>query len=1200
MRIVRGFQQGRLAGLLLSLLATSLIAFGQSQTGQISGSVTDPTGAAIAGARVHLIQDLSKNTREFVSETNGDFVFPNVLPGSYTVTVEHSGFKTYQQNNIVVSAAERVDLRQIMLRIGDITSTVEVASEAARVQTASSERAGLVTPIQVETMPNRGRDYLGLLRSLPGVLDTADRNAPGDSGAPQVNGGQAGQFLVTLDGVPNQDVGNTPGSGFITPNVDAIGEVKVQLSGSQAEFGARSGGQMTVSIKNGSKEFHGSGYYFWRHEMFNANSWNNDRNGIAKPPYRFKNPGGTIGGPVLIPGTKFNKDRNKLFFFFAYDQLMRTNSQVTTLTFPTQAERNGDFSQSFDSVTNRVITLKDPTTGNAIAGNQLPKNLWSPAGQALLNLFPLPNTTDPSGRHGYNTRYVLPSSLPNNNQIGRVDWNVGPKTLAYGRYIRDFKGQSGPCVIYLVCNTSGFGSATRWPMLDGDYNIYSNGVVGTVVHTFSPNLVNEFSYGINFIDQSVGINASQLAAFTREKTGLTQSVLPQFYPTANPMNLVPDVQFAAANGGATIGNAGQVGFEQRFPFYGEEKVQTVTDNVSYIRGTHNTKFGFYLERTHRFTRRGATPGAGLGMFNGVFNFGSDPFNGSDTGWGYANALAGVVTQYQESNRSGVGNATYNRFEWFGQDNWKVSRRLTIDAGLRFTLAQPANSNDQPLALFIPENYKASANPRLILPACKTGATCPSGANRVALDPVTGQLLPQALIGALSNSAGTPYQAASLFNGSYFNRPPIGVSPRVGFAWDVLGNGKLAVRGGFDILYDSSTANVDNVLSLTDNAPATLIQTLNYTTLADLKNAPNYYRVANMAAGQKNFVLPSTMDWYLGVQRDMGAGVVLDVAYVANTTRHRPITYDLNAIAPGTTWSGSSFFGFTPWTVDSTNGQPLPTNFLRPYQGYGTITYYAWAGGSNYNALQVNANRRFGRGLTFNGSYTFSRTLTYGRTPFYDDRLTYSPGTTVKQILTVNWLYSIPNGSYLVKNAVGRVLLDGWQLSGFASARSGSSASVGYTVTGLPAGLNLSGSPTTGIARIQVVDPGNVFTAPKNSLDSGLNPAAFAVPAQGARGLGNAPPVLFWGPGSWNLDMSVFKTFRLSHDKPRTLEFRLETYNTFNHPNYGNPNTTFQTAWNNGNFGPNANVYFGSFDSSSGNVAISNTARVAVLATKIRF
>lgn len=1190
--------------LFLLLLASSSVAFGQSQTGQVSGVVVDQTGGVIAGATVQLIHDLTKNTREFATEVNGAFVFPNLIPGEYSIKIQVSGFKTFGQSKIVVSQSERVDLHRIVLEVGGITDIVEVAADAARVQTASSERAGLISPTMVETLPNRGRDYLGLLRSLPGVFDNSARNAPGDTGAPQVNGGAAGQFLVTLDGVPNQDVGCTNCAGFITPSVDAIGEVKVMLSGSQAEYGARSGGQMSVAIKNGTSSFHGSGYYFWRHEQFNANDFNNNLHNVSKPKYRYANPGYTIGGPIIIPGTGFNKNRDKLFFFFSHDILRRSSSTVSQLTFPTAAERNGDFSQSYDGTTNKVITLKDPTTGATIADGHLPSSLQSAAGLKLLNLFPSPNTTDPSGRHGYNAQYVLPVDNPSNNEILRVDWNVAKKTIAYVRFIRDFKGTEGNCPIYLVCFDSGFGAGTKWPRLDGGYNVTSNGVVGTVVHTFAPKLVNEFSYGINSHDQIASYNADQLKAFTRSATGITQSLLPAFF-RANALDVVPNLRFGQSNGGGNIPNAAALAFDNRFPFHGTEKVQTIWDNLSYVKGVHNLKFGIYMEHTARFTTRGAGSGGagvGLGVFNGAFDFGSDPFNGYDTGWGFANALAGVVKQYEESNRQGVGNSVYNRYEWFAQDNWKVSRRLTVDIGMRFTISQPANSVDQPLALFMPSTYSASANPALIMPACKTGTTCPSGANRIAKDPTTGQLLPQTLIGALSNASGKPYQAGQIFQGSYYNTPPIGVSPRFGFAWDVLGNGKLAVRGGFDILYDTSSGSVDDVLTLTDVPPATLTSTLNYTTLAGMQTAPNYYRVSNFTAGMQDFKIPSTYDWHFGVQRDMGFGIVLDMSYIGNTTRHQATTIDLNAVAPGTTWSGSTFTDYRdykPAVLDSTNNQPLPPNFLRPYKGYGTINYRQWNGNSNYNAMQMSLTRRFGARLTFGGNWTWSRTLTYSKIPFYPDKLSYSPGNTRTHNMNVNWNYRIPNGSRFMENAATKMALNGWQFAGIFTAYSGSSNAVSYSVTGVPSGFNFSGSPTTGLSRIDVVSS-SVFTTPKDSTDSGLNPAAFAIPALSKAGLGNAPPVLFWGPGYWNFDMSLFKNFALSKDTNRALEFRVETYNTFNHHNLGNPNTAFQTAWNNGNFGPNNNIYFGNYVASNGNVATQGANRVMVLAAKIRF
>jgi hypothetical protein len=203
-------------------------------------------------------------------------------------------------------------------------------------------------------------------------------------------------------------------------------------------------------------------------------------------------------------------------------------------------------------------------------------------------------------------------------------------------------------------------------------------------------------------------------------------------------------------------------------------------------------------------------------------------------------------------------------------------------------------------------------------------------------------------------------------------------------------------------------------------------------------------------------------------------------------------------------------------------------------------------------------------------------------------------------MNVNWTYLVPEGSRVWRNAVTKFVLDGWRYSGYFTMVSGSSASVGYSLTGVPSGFNISGSPTTSLARIQIADPSNIWVTPKHALDSGLNPAAFAVPAVSTRGLGNGPPVLFWGPGMWNFDMSLYKSFKLSKEKDRAVEFRLETYNTFNHPNYGNPNTTFQSAWNGGNFGPNTNIYFGRFDASNGSVAIVGDPRIVVLAGRIRF
>lgn len=353
----------------------------QSVTGQISGTVADPQGSLVVGASVRLTNEVTRQARDFKTEENGTFIFTNVVSGTYTLHVEQTGFKAYDQKGIALAAAERLAIREIRLEVGNVSTTVEVSGEAARVQTASSERAALVNPTQIENTPVRGRDYLSLLKLLPGVAST-DRDSPGWGSANAiVNGGRAGQPLVTLDGIASQDTGGGVATGgYLAPSIDAVGEVKMLLSTYQAEYGARAGGTMNVIIKNGTPEFHGSAYYFKRNEAFNANSWFNNAQNFKRPLYRYDNPGYTIGGPLIIPGTGFNKSRSKLFFFWSHDIFIRNlPSALTGTTVPTDLERGGDFSKTVDGSTGNAIVIRDPVTRTPFAGNMIPKAQWDPA-----------------------------------------------------------------------------------------------------------------------------------------------------------------------------------------------------------------------------------------------------------------------------------------------------------------------------------------------------------------------------------------------------------------------------------------------------------------------------------------------------------------------------------------------------------------------------------------------------------------------------------------------------------------------------------------------------------------------------------------------------------------------------------------------------------------------------------------------------
>jgi carboxypeptidase family protein len=289
-------------------------------TGQISGSLADAQGGAVSGARVEVINEETAQTRAITTDGDGNFVVTQLLPGTYSLVVSASGFKRFEQKGIIVSANERVTLRRAILEVGDVNQTVTVTAEAPNVQTESAERAGLISEAQIQNIALKGRDYMGMVRLLPGVVDTANREAPGWNNlvGVTVNGSRSGTLNLTLDGVSSLDTGSQQGP-YLAPGLDAIGEVKVLLTNYQAEYGRSSGGTINVVIKNGTRDFHGSGFYFKRHEQFNANEFFNNARGIDKQRYRFNYWGGTIGGPVIIPGTGFNKSRDKLFFFWSQE-----------------------------------------------------------------------------------------------------------------------------------------------------------------------------------------------------------------------------------------------------------------------------------------------------------------------------------------------------------------------------------------------------------------------------------------------------------------------------------------------------------------------------------------------------------------------------------------------------------------------------------------------------------------------------------------------------------------------------------------------------------------------------------------------------------------------------------------------------------------------------------------------------------------
>ena len=1107
----------KIAAVFLALLMLQP-AGAQIFTGSIIGTVEDSSGLAVTQASVALTLLSTGMARNTTTDATGTFDFAGLEAGEYRLAIRKTGFKAVE-THLTLPVGMRLPVGKVVLQVGEVAETVTVTAEAGEiVETQSADHGGVITSSQLENLQVMGRNAPSLVQLLPGVVMDSDPNALSRTTTFSVMGGRTNMNNLSVDGTPSTDV--TGGLDLkMGVSMDAIAEMRVLTSNYTAEFGRTSGAQIEIVTKSGTRQFHGMASYFKRNEEFNANNFFNNRLGRGKSPYRFNTWTYNLGGPVFIPG-KFNRGRDKLFFFWSQEFWPQTTSSLSQVTFPSAAERAGDFSQSLNTA-NKLITIQDPLNNKSpFPGNIVPANRFDPSGVALLKLFPLPNYFNRSISLGtYN--YVFPWSVHVDNKPTtlKLDYNFNSSNFLTGTLNLYHEISDG------AMQSIGWGET--WEQYDRFFDARNKGLSIRYTGIISTRVSNELNFA--WFDNPETITSPDTAQYNRSTVGFT---VPQFNPGNNPLDLIPSATFGGVSGAASLA------FNGRFPVHDPYHYFTWTDKLTIVRGSHTFKAGI----TADLFLRGI--GTNSNQF-GSFSFSNNANNPYDTGYAYANAILGSYYTYTEASTVPYQNARGHRVDWYVQDNWRVTRRLTLDYGIRFQWMPPTTERDNKLSAFVPALFDPRKQVQLITPGLDSKGT------RVGIDPVTQQVYPAALIGAIAPGSGDPANGMAVA-GSGPDVPPalmqsrgVHYGPRFGFAYDPFGKGKTAIRGGAAIFYYPPPTTIWS--QYTNQPPLVQNPMIYYGTFAGLAGASQFMFPTSVLGMDPSGIIETVMSQSLTIQQDVGFGTVVSVGYVGSLGRHMLWRRSLNEIPLGT--------DFKPSSHDPTTASSLyPAQFLYPTRGYTTIQMTEPGSSSNYHSLQVTVNRRFARGFQIGSAWTWAKSMAYNDTDsevvtalvpprVWNYGLTSLDRT---HTLKVNWSYALPKVPW--RNPLAKTIAGGWQLSGITSFQSGAPLGMSYSLT---SGTDISGSASLA-ARIYAT--GNpVLPKSQRTFSRNFRTEVFRAPAVGT--LGNVGKYVIRGPGINNWDLSAFKNFHVG--ERISAQFRCEGYNAFNHTQFSALNTTAQ-------------------------------------------
>ena len=1167
------FRRAVAIGIVIWAIAAAPAA-AQITTGSVFGSVKDAQGGVVPGATVTLVAARG-TTASTVTNTQGDFVFPNITAGTYLLRVTMNGFKTLERPGVVVSPGDRLAVGALAIEVGTLNETVTVQAESPLVQAQSGERSFSVTTQSVENLPIANRGFASLATLAPGVA--ASGNNPG-----RIGGG--GQNNIMMDGISTMDTGNN--GILLQMNVESIAEVKVLTSSYQAEYGRSSGLQITAVTKSGTNRFRGSVYGVFRDSGWNSNTRTNILNNDPKTVLNEKDLGYSIGGPIGRPGGS-----NKLFFFYSHEYAPRTGgNNVIRHRMPTALERQGNFSQTYDNNGNLFPFIRDPQlAGTCSATNQsscfrdggvlgkIPADRLNQIGINLLNLYPLPNI-DGTGL-AYNFELTRPTEKALAMQPAiRVDYQPMQSlraTVKYSGFMQRNQVFNGTLPGYNDAQQQDPVISTLAMTVNYSLNpsTFLEATYGQSQNAFGGCIFGQASTGPVFC--TTGIPQNPIS--NRDTAGLGS--LPMVFPDAlaldpryyayevlqrmqppfwvdGQMRITP----TSLSWGSRIANAPP---NMTYPgFLNVNATKDVAISLTKVAGRHTLKAGFYNNHSRKSQNQNSA------ATFGALNFSNDTSNPIDAQFGYANAVLGIFASYNQLSRYIEGKYVYDNTEGYLQDNWKVNDKLTLDYGVRLVRQQPQYDSLGQASNFLPDKWTQARAPVLYVAGCVNGANPCSGANRQAMNPLTNQLLgvgSAIAIGTIVPNSGDTLNGLFLSGEGIvkttYTYPLLRLAPRFGMAYDVSGTARLVLRGGGGLFYDRPNGN--DIYAQVTNPPAVQNVTVRYAQLQALGSGLSTVGAPALNVYQYDAGLPSSWQWNAGVQVMLPWEASMDIAYSGQHSWNTPQAVNINAVDFGT--------AFLPEYQDATltpsatpGATAVVSDLMRGYRGFGSITRRMSTSSRTFHSIQVSFQRRFANGVAFGFNDTISlydrqnsaARLQHASDGSFSYRADQAEADALLQTdpvlhtMKANFIWDLPDitSSDSTLRAIALVLND-WQLSGIWTATSSAPYTIGFSYQSGGSNVNLTGSPDYG-ARIRVVgDPGSGCS---DDIHRQFNTAAFQGPPVGSVGLDSGTNYVKDCFQSV-LDLAIARNIRLP--KGRLIQLRVDMFNAPNAAIITGRNTT---------------------------------------------